>query len=41
MIRQGDFDVLELGANPLESGASLRGARLAYHTYGRLNACHT
>jgi homoserine O-acetyltransferase/O-succinyltransferase len=32
------FDVYELGDVALQSGATLRSARLAYKTYGRLNA---
>jgi homoserine O-acetyltransferase len=33
-----DYEVLELGDIALQSGMTLRGAWLAYKTYGRLNA---
>ena len=33
-----DYEVFELGNLRLQSGATLRGAKLAYQTYGRLNA---
>lgn len=34
---RGDFDVFELGDLPLQAGRTLRGARLAYKTHGRLS----
>lgn len=34
---RGDYDVLELGDLPLQNGRTLRGAQLAYKTYGTLN----
>ena len=33
-----DFEVFELGDHPLQSGATLPGARLAFKTYGRLSS---
>ncbi len=33
-----DYEIFDLGNLALRSGATLRGARLAYKTYGRLNA---
>jgi len=33
-----DYDIFELGDVPLQSGATLHQARLAYRTYGALNA---
>jgi homoserine O-acetyltransferase len=33
-----DFEIFELGDVVLQHGATLRGARLAYKTYGSLNA---
>ena len=35
---QGDFDLFELGDLLLESGETLRGAKLAYRTFGQMNA---
>ena len=35
---QGDFNLFDLGNLILESGETLRGAKLAYRTLGRLNA---
>lgn len=35
---QGNFNLFELGDLMLESGETLRGARLAYRTFGTLNA---
>lgn len=35
---QGEFKIFELGNLVLESGETLRGAKLAYRTFGRLNA---
>jgi homoserine O-acetyltransferase len=34
---QGDFELFDLGNLILESGETLRGAKLAYRTFGRLN----
>jgi homoserine O-acetyltransferase/O-succinyltransferase len=34
---QHDYDVFVLGALPLQSGATLRAAKLAYKTYGPLD----
>jgi homoserine O-acetyltransferase len=34
---QGDFEHFELGDLVLESGETLRGAKLAYRTFGTLN----
>ena len=33
-----DYEIFDLGNLRLQSGATLRGAKLAYQTYGRLNA---
>lgn len=33
-----DYEILELGDCVLKSGATLRNAKLAYKTYGTLNA---
>jgi len=33
-----DYDIFDLGDVPLQRGATLRNARLAYKTYGKLNA---
>jgi homoserine O-acetyltransferase len=38
MPKPTDFEVFELGDLVLQHGATLRGARLAYKTYGTLNA---
>jgi homoserine O-acetyltransferase/O-succinyltransferase len=35
---QGDFKIFELGNFTLECGETLRGAKLAYRTFGKLNA---
>ena len=35
---QGEFRLYELGNLVLESGETLRGAKLAYRTFGKLNA---
>ena len=35
---QGEFELFELGNLLLESGQTLRGAKLAYRTIGTLNA---
>ena len=35
---RGDYELFELGDVPLQHGRTLRGARLAYKTYGRLSA---
>ena len=32
-----DYEIFELGSVPLRMGATLRGAQLAYKTYGTLN----
>lgn len=36
--KMADHEVFELGDVVLQSGATLRGAKLAYKTYGRLSA---
>jgi hypothetical protein len=33
-----DYEIFEAGDTVLQSGATLRGAKLAYKTFGRLNA---
>ena len=33
-----DYEIFDLGDFALQSGARLRGAKLAYKTYGELNA---
>lgn len=38
---QGDFKLYDLGNLVLESGETLRGAKLAYRTFGTLNAAKT
>lgn len=35
---ENDYEIFELGDLPLQRGAKLRNARLAYKTYGKLNA---
>ena len=35
---RSDYEVFEMGSVPLQSGMTLRNARLAYKTYGTLNA---
>jgi homoserine O-acetyltransferase len=37
-MTSGDHEIFELGHVPLQSGLTLRNARLAYKTYGRLDA---
>jgi pimeloyl-ACP methyl ester carboxylesterase len=36
-----DYQIFEPGDVPLQSGLTLRGAQLAYKTYGRLDAAHS
>ena len=38
MDNMADYEIFEAGDLELQSGATLRGAKLAYKTHGRLNA---